>query len=217
MVDYLKYTHALFSSIEKEYSKLFITNFPHLYTIIKYHIHPSTILSSHHISTLKQLLTHIHIVWLECCTQIEHISQGLSEDECQPIYMYMLSLWNQLSEAKYSFFEQIKQLPIKRSNYILPNENNKQGTEWYTQLYTQYIKLGGTFPSTPLHVITYFKQEWNRLSDCDTHILYPIFTEILGGVSIEYNAYCLHNWITQNKEVVPNINDWILTSYKSGN
>ena len=129
----------------------------------------------------------------------------------------MCILWGKMGDAKYSFLEHIGQLETRPSCIFPPKEQNGLGAEWYTQLCVNYLKIGGTFPTSPYDFIKTFEREWNRLSDVETQTIYWILTEILGGISLEYNGYCLQTWILQNKDVVYNIHDWILTSYKSDN
>ena len=110
--------------------------------------------------------------------------------------------------------------PLKLTNSLNTNLNNNQipisnhipNFEWFTTLIEKYIHYNGTFPICSLNFINFFKNNWNKISDSDTQILTPIFLEILGGISVEYNAYCLEDWIKKNIDIIKDKSNWILTN-----
>jgi hypothetical protein len=213
----LESIYSLFNSIQTEYNRIFITGKLHPDTIIKYHIKYTNILTKQSYTDLKQLLVHMHTIWLDCYTYVLHIPQGCTDEEYKDMYNYIVNIWHTFSECAYLFLEHINTLESQKQNIIIPNEKNAEGTKWFHDLCICYSKLGGIFPTTTYDFIKTFEREWNNLSDIETHTVYDILSTILGGCSVTYNARCLQEWITQNKDVVPNITNWILTSYKSDN
>jgi len=112
--------------------------------------------------------------------------------------------------------------PYKFNNFDETNNNEtnqneikqsiKPNFQWFTTLIQKYTYYDGKFPITTIQFINFFKYNWDKINDLDTLILTPIFEEILGGVSIQYNAYCLEDWIKKNIDIVKNIENWILTA-----
>ena len=110
--------------------------------------------------------------------------------------------------------------PLKVINLITTNSNNTQTSisnnipnfEWFTVLIEKYKYYNGTFPTSTISFINYFKTNWDKISDSDTLILTPIFLEILGGISVEYNAFCLEDWIKKNIDIVKDLNNWLFTN-----
>jgi hypothetical protein len=95
-----------------------------------------------------------------------------------------------------------------------PTFNNKEdhdiGIKWFHDLISKYIFYGGTFPTTTYNFILFFKNNWDRLSNIDTLDLTPIFLDYLGGISIEYNSYCLRDWLIKNSDIIKHKKNWIL-------
>jgi hypothetical protein len=100
---------------------------------------------------------------------------------------------------------------IQHNPTIQTNNNLPLNIEWFTTLIQKYLFYNGTFPTTTLHFINFFKYNWNKISNSDTNILYYIFIDILGGTSIQYNAYCLEDWIKKNIDIIKDKQNWIFT------
>ena len=96
------------------------------------------------------------------------------------------------------------------SNLITSNNsNNSNNSNWYQHLIKKYEQYNGPFPTTPKKFILYFKTIWDKISDNDTIEISYILINILGGISINNNAYCLTDYIFNNKDIIHNYNDWI--------
>jgi len=211
--------HKLIHSIHKEYTHIIVCDISHINTIIRHHISINHVITTEEYYILKQLLYQLYFIWKECevYSTINLDDPNIPNEHKKEIYNSLLDKWNQLSACKQQIVDKIDAVHFFPSQLKQPPENIKEGAEWYNQLCTLYTKIGGIFPTTPYDCIKMFERHWNILSDIDTHTMYHILVHILGGNSIEYNAYCLENWIMQNKDILRTFSNWKITSCKSGN
>jgi hypothetical protein len=96
------------------------------------------------------------------------------------------------------------------TNYSEKSEKGSNGLEWFNFISQKYIQYGGIFPTTTKKFILFFKNNWDNISDLDTIYISDILLINLGGTSLEYNSYCLYDFITKNIDCIPNIKNWIL-------
>jgi len=102
-------------------------------------------------------------------------------------------------------FHDSLQVENSQSSTISPtpvDENINEGTEWFLDLVTIYVKRGGMIGVSTFEFVRWFEQHWSTLSDAETHEVTHIFDCILGGYNKMYVAQNLARWIQNNQDIL---------------
>jgi hypothetical protein len=162
-----------------------------------------------YMNNLVLQINKLKYIWLNITSEL---NESLLED-----YLNQTKICIQNIETLIYFIKEENQQNLSTISYsptstslLNIKENNQTGIEWFNELISKYIFYGGMFPTTTNQFILFFKNNWNKISNSDTLNLTPIFLNYLGGISIEYNSYCLRDWLIKNSDVVKNKKNWIL-------
>jgi hypothetical protein len=231
-----KYYFLVFNRIHKQSNNTILPLFNYN-NIIKLYVNLTYSIPDIYMKNLILLSAQLNILWNNVDTLYNDIYLNLNNEQNDDLLIELIFCFNQMKHYNkqsilliYKVIEICKHIkeenttieydPLKFMDSLHINLNNNKiniinyppNFEWFTILIEKYNNYNGTFPTTTFAFINFFKNNWDKISDSDTLILTPIFLEILGGISVEYNAYCLEDWIKKNIDIIQEKSNWIFTN-----